>query len=158
MDLRDITLKYTRNTPFLLYNIDTVSISNVYLEGLSTKDVTVSYALFKFTVGHSMNIYNLTANNVTGPLFQTTDVLAHNFSTISLNNLYTVQREDFSGQYVLSFAKVKDFGKKGLNSAKPKDSYFDNFNLNGYTTIDDIDFTNNVNNSFFMIAYTNYGK
>jgi len=130
MDLRDITMKYTRNTNFLLFSADTVNISNVYLEGLSTKDVTITYAVFRVSVGHSMNVYNLTANNVTGPLFQTNDVLAHNFSTISLNSMYTSQKQDVSRQYILYFAKISDLVKKGLNPNKPRDSFFDNLNLN----------------------------
>jgi len=135
MDLQNITMKYTRNVNFLLFSADTVNISNVYLEGLSTKDVTITYAVFRVNVGHSMNVYNLTANNVTGPLFQINDVLAHNFSQLSFNNMYTSQKQDTNQQYIISLAKVKDLVKKGLDPNRPRDSFFDNLNLNVRETL-----------------------
>lgn len=130
VELKDITLKDTRNANFIATGADTVNISNVYLEGLSMKDVKVTYPAFYFSLGHSMNVYNLTAKNVSGPLIQTVNVLAQNFSTFSLTNMYASQQLKTSFQGVIFIAKVENVAQKGLDVRKSLNTYLDNINLN----------------------------
>ena len=130
VELTDIILKYTQNANFIIYIADTVNISNVYLEGLSIKDLTTTYALFSFAAGHFMNAYNVTANNVTGPVFQTTNVLAQNLSTLSFNNMYTSQQLFKGVQIIIYVSNIDNFGRTGLDPSRSRDIFFDNINLN----------------------------
>lgn len=157
VNLSYITLKYTRNANFLFTTADTYNIANISLEGLTTKDVTITQPAFRINSGHSMSLYNITANNITGPLFQISDVMAHNFSKINFNNMYISKKDSSDNYFIFYFSKIT-LVKKGLNTSKPRDTYIDNFNLNGYTSIDGIDFANNANSSFFLIGHTGYGK
>jgi len=129
IELTDITLKYTQNANFIVSIADTVNISNVYLEGLSIKDVTTTFSVFRFSTGHLMNVYNVTANNVTGPIISTNDVIAQNFSTFSLNNMYTSQELDPNLQSMIYVLKNNDFGRTGLDPSRSRDTFLDNINL-----------------------------
>jgi len=105
-----------------------------------------------------MNVYNVTATNTTGPLFQAVDILAHNFSTLSFNEMYTSQELNASLQSMIYFAKTNAFSETGLDPSRSQDTFFDHIDLKGYTTIDRIDYTESANNSIFISGFTNYGK
>ena len=76
-----------------------------------------------------MNVYNVTANNVTGPIISTNDVIAQNFSTFSLNNMYTSQELDPNLQSMIYVLKNNDFGRTGLDPSRSRDTFLDNINL-----------------------------
>ena len=130
VELKDITVKDSKNANFIFTAGDTVNISNVYLEGLSVKDVTVTYPVLYFGGGHSMNVYNLSANNVTGPIIQAVTVLTQNFSSFSLSNMKTDQQLQAILQSIIYISKVDSLLKKGLNISRSKDTFLDNINLN----------------------------
>ena len=159
VELKDITMKYTRNANFVISNADTFSISNVYLEGLSVKDVTITYPIFYFNTGHSMIVNNLTAKNVAGPLFYASNVLAQTFSSFFLNKMYASQDLLKSTlQSIIMITKVGDPSQKGLDIRKSQDTAFDNINLNGYTSIEGTDYTKRAENTYLIEVHTVYGK
>jgi len=141
-----------------MFTADTVNISNVYLEGLSIKDITSTYSVFRSSFGHLMHVFNVTAHNVTGPLFQTVDVLAQNFSAFSLNNMYTSEELPPGRQNIITFSKINNPAQKGLDTRRSQDTLLDNINLNGYTRIEGIDETKSANLSFIVMSESTYGK
>jgi len=105
-----------------------------------------------------MSVYNLTAKNVTGPIFQTVDVLAHNFSTLSFNEMYTSQELKKALQSVIYFSKINNLAAVGIDLSRPKDTFFDNVNLKGYTRLGGVDETESANDSIFISGFSDYGK
>ena len=159
VELKDITVKESRNVNFIMFNVDTVNISNIYLQDLSVKDVNVTYSMFHLSLGHAMNVYKLTANNVTGPVLYLSNVLAQNFSTLSLNDMKTSQGQlRTSLQSIIVISKVDDLSQKGLDIRKSQDTFLNNINLNGYTSIEGMDYTKTANNSYLLSVDTIYGK
>jgi len=78
-----------------------------------------------------MSVKNVTANNVTGAVFGTTDVLAHNFSTLAFNDMYSFSQELVQYfQNIIYFYKLNTPDQTGLDPSRPQDSFFDNVNLN----------------------------
>ena len=105
-----------------------------------------------------MHVFNVTAHNVTGPLFQTVDVLAQNFSAFSLNNMYTSEELPPGRQNIITFSKINNPAQKGLDTRRSQDTLLDNINLNGYTRIEGIDETKSANLSFIVMSESTYGK
>ncbi len=84
-DIRDFTIKNSHNANLVFFLMDTINLTNVYFENLSVKDVVVNYSPLTLIVGHAVNVYNVTANNVYGSVFTLQDTMAINFTNCNFN-------------------------------------------------------------------------
>lgn len=129
-DIRDFTLKNSRNANLVFFLMDTINLTNVYFENLSVKDVVVYYSPITLIVGHAVNVYNFTANNVYGSVFTLQNAMANNFTNCNFNNMTNSQSQDIDKQSIAYIYKVTDPIKKKLDPTRPQFTLFDNFNVN----------------------------
>jgi len=157
VDIKEITMKNCKNVNFVVLNSDTTTVSNVYLDNISIRDVKAYYGIFTVFTSHAFNVNNLTANNVSGQVIESLDVLSQNFSDFSLNDMATTKNLSITLQNLIQIAKMSDLTKKGLDIRKPRDTYLNNINLNGFQDMDGMDYTKNANNTYIVYITSNYG-
>jgi len=129
-ELKDITIKDSRNANILLMGLDTVNISNLYSERTSVQDVKLPLPLLTFIRGHSVTAYNVTAKDVYGPVLATQDVMKQNFTDCTFSNMSSSQSLIGNHQNILLILNTNDPGTLGLNPNNPMNIYVNNFNLN----------------------------